>query len=214
MRRLVMTGVATALLTAGAPVASAHPNFHYEGGCQMVAVNDTTPGAQFGGPTIWNGVGTAAVVATRSNGLPAPLAPLVVQCELRINGVPITWWAAAGTGVAVGAVLVAFVATPNDVVEVCHDVWVNGEHHAGCDPSTLIKTVPQPVVDVVDGVLQSVVDPPLCVLLGTLSPGVPPTLVVGPDGDVTVAGALLYDCPPYGSAPNVDRLIPYVLVNP
>lgn len=50
--------------------------------------------------------------------------------------------------------------------------------------------------DLVNGVFVDHVDPTLCPLLGGLAPGTE-SLTVDPTGDVSVAGVLVWDCPPY-----------------
>lgn len=43
------------------------------------------------------------------------------------------------------------------------------------------------------------VDPPVCAAFTALPPGVEDVVTVDDEGDVSVAGELLWDCPPYGS---------------
>ncbi|MDQ1438546.1 MAG: hypothetical protein QOK43_2175 [Acidimicrobiaceae bacterium] len=43
----------------------------------------------------------------------------------------------------------------------------------------------------------SIVDPVLCPILGSLSPGVPGVVDIDPTGDTSIAGQPTWDCVPY-----------------
>lgn len=218
MKKLLAAGLTAGLLAAAAPPATAHPNHHYLGSCEFAVVNDTTPGGQLGGPTTWNGVAAVVVVATDTGNPPIPplpdrTAPISVDCDLYVNHVYRgTLVIASGTGVAVGVVQVAFSADPFDFVELCTEVVVGGEPHSHCDQVTT-QTVPPPLIElghiVVDPVLDGTIDPLLCPLLITVYPLVPG---IGPDGDITVLGDKVHDCPPYDPGGRQwHKYFPYVM---
>lgn len=204
MRRLLVAGLAAGLLATTAPAAVAHPTYHYEGGCELaVAVQDTTPGGQLGGRDVWTGVMSLAAVATDAAAVrfPQPTVPIDVRCWMRINGVDIGLSVfGAGAGFAFDLAHVTYLADPDrDWVEVCEDVWVNGEFHRACEPVVYTSVVPEPVLDLVQVLTDPILyqtDPLICPLLAVVR-GLPPTLYVDPDGDVYLFGDLVYDCPPY-----------------
>ena len=212
MRRPLLVALALCLFAVGSPAAHATPSYHYAGGCGMTVANDTTPGSQLGGPTQWNGEFDIVAVATNENlGTPAPTASIRVVCDLYINGS----WAGflpsvSGTGVAVAAGSISFIASPGDVVEICESVNVHGDPHVTCHLATTAG-IPGPVANLVSTVL-TVLDPTLCLLLGGAAPGLPGTVDVDPNGDVRVLGDTMYDCPPYGSTrpKYYDQAVMYV----
>lgn len=61
-----------------------------------------------------------------------------------------------------------------------------------CDIADFLCTV----YEIVEDALRQL-DPVLCTLLATLSPGVPGVVDITPEGDVYVLGTLVWDCPPY-----------------
>ena len=202
MRKLLAACAVAGLALSTAPAAHAHPFFDHRLGCVLVAASDTDPYQVLGGPTVWTGVAAVAVVATRADRVtPAPTAPVFARCDLYVNsGFQGTLVTASGTGVAAGAALATFTALPTDVVDICQEVWVAGEQHSYCAPVTTTQAVPQPVLDIAETLLHAL-DPLVCPLFAPLAPGLPPYLTVDPaTGDVSVLGALAYDCPPYGGS--------------
>ena len=124
MTRLVLAALAAAALAAP---AHAHPAYHYTGSCVSFATNVGTS---------WTGPVAVSVTATDSAGNPA-LVPISVKCHLKINGA--VWdvvAAGSGIGSAWGIGSAAYTADPDvDVVELCDEVVVGGEHHYACDPA-------------------------------------------------------------------------------
>lgn len=206
MRRTVLTAVLLGLLATTAPSAHATPDYHWTGGCGFTVFNDTTPGGQLGGRNVWNGeVDIVAIATNEHTSLPTPLAPISVQCELRVNSVSQgIVLSATGLGVAANAATLQFTALPSDYVEICDIVTVATDSHAPvCYGATLTQHPPQPVLDVfytlwdlVRWQVLTQLDPLICPLISTLAPGIGP-VTVDPTGDVDVYGEPIYDCPPY-----------------
>jgi hypothetical protein len=206
MKHLMAAGLAVGMLTLGAPVAQAHPNFHYLGGCGYVGVTDSTPGGLLGSGNSIFGVAFAAVVATTSAGIPSPTTPITVSCDQSINGSPPVGVIrpTSGTGVAAAAVQLTLSAASGSVVQFCEHVTVGGETHNLCRTATERPLLPQPVTDLI-APLKALLDSVLCPVLGGLAPGVPPVTIT-PAGDVSVGvfTVLIYDCPPYNGG-GLDR---------
>ena len=118
MKRLLLTALAATLL---APVsAHAHPLYHYTGGCAIAGPVGAGPGIPY-----------VAVVATYSDGTPAPTAPITATCALYrgsvAQGVIAGPASGFGTAAATGSPTVVL---PLDVL--CEGVDVNGEFHSSC----------------------------------------------------------------------------------
>jgi hypothetical protein len=215
MRPILAAGLAAGLLATLAPAASAHPDYHYLGGCVLAVADDTEPYGLLGGRSVWTGVAAVAVVATRDDGItPAPTAPISATCDLYVNGTPQGTIATApqADGVTAGANPTTFTANRGDWVEVCTTVHVNGEYHQSCATATETQVVPQPVLDLLDAALGPL-DPIICTTFYPLAPGIPGVVDVSPSGDVSILGAEMYDCPPYagGTRPPMRYLDTEVL---
>ena len=221
---LVATAVAGSLLVA-AP-AQAHPSYHYEGGCGYVTTNAPEGGED--DTTMWQGVAFAVVAATFVDPVPAPTVSISVECHFYKNGVyQGVYLSASGTGVAATASVFVFPAAPSDIVTTCEVVVVGGDHHTTCEDDSESPLIPEPVGEAIESVVNEVngvlmlLDPTLCPVLGSLSPGIPGVVDITPEGDMFVAGLIVRDCPPYGWGggpgvhPNVGTwatriLLPYV----
>lgn len=158
MKRLLLASLAGATALATVTPAQAHPNWHYEGGCDFTAVSDGTDSPH----TEWDGEIDVWAVATDASGIPAPNASITVDCELLING----WWpgtvvfscSTPGTGSVGCAGQFSFTADPDDVVTMCDNVTVNGEVHKNCPNLFWPPLVPHPVREVTDEVICLVTD--------------------------------------------------------
>ena len=199
---MIRTLLAAACLVATtAPVASAHPGHHYEGGCTFVAV--TADETSAGSDTAWAAVVTSSVVAVDAAGLPAAV-PVGASCEVTVGAAaPATFAPGHGVGVAAGGDATTLTFAGNVPVTVCDVVTVAGETHRACERATPTEPA-QPAVDVVDEILDAIwccVDPMdlmYCPILASLSPGVPGVVAVNSEGDVhVVTQGLVWDCPPY-----------------
>jgi hypothetical protein len=197
MKALIGAGLLGVLLQV--PVAHAHPDHHYLGGCSLAAANDGTPYWTFGGEPVWIGTIMAAAVATTADEVPVPdpLAPVDVACTLEINGQPLDQPRvdATGTGAAANAAPVSFVADLADVVRLCATVTVSGERHESCAEATVAHTPDE--VRNAEGTALNTLSHIVCPYLKLLHPGVPGVVEVTDDGDVYVAGGYAYDCPPH-----------------
>jgi hypothetical protein len=211
-KNLTLGAAALSLLVATAPVARADHG-QYVGGCSFLALNDTTPDGSLGGQNQWTGEIDTVVVATDWNGIPM-LASVDVECELLVNGVSQgVVLSASGTTVAASAGPFSYTAQEGDVVTLCDHVRVDWHTTTQCHDAVNTPLIPQPVVDVLDLLLDTTgqvvdlvneisiqaIDPILCPVLAALAPGVPGIVDIdGDDGDVYVLGAIFWDCPPYG----------------
>ena len=213
MRKILLAGVVAALAVGAVP-ASAHPNYHYEGGCGFQTLSDGGEDDQ----TTWTGSAQAAVVATDAAGLPAPTATISVECHVYKDGVyQNTILSASGQGAAATASEYEYQASPSAVITVCDVVTVNDEVHNACEDATTTPIVPEPVQEIIEGVFETVdpiiidaintvnelvvqhLDPLICAVLKLLAPGFPPYLVITPEGDVYIDGVFFWDCPPYAT---------------
>ncbi|HWL37298.1 MAG TPA: hypothetical protein VNQ77_14035 [Frankiaceae bacterium] len=137
-----------------------------------------------------------------------------IRCTLQLNGnrhadADLVSVASVTTpGVAVlPPTTIEYDAAVDDTVYLCAQVEIEGagtfywdddvdewstSPYAECDGA-----LQAPVDDPIDRVLwERVVDPLLCPLLAAASPGIGP-VAVAPEGDVSVAGSTVWDCPPY-----------------
>jgi hypothetical protein len=220
MRRRIPATVATlaALALATAPAAADPPDrTYYDGGCSFNSVNQR----DLDGDT-WRGQMYGYVVA--SSGTPAanPVRVTALRCELRVNWVPVLTVddaRTAGPFAVIAPTPIEYTASDGDTVSLCTYVDTldaQGRANSFVDCGALGPTTvpPQPVtwtvegvvealgpvLDVVDGVWIGTVDPVVCPVLAGLGPSPAEDLVgITPEGDVYVAGSLVYDCPPYAS---------------
>lgn len=201
MKKILLAGAAVGMLALAAP-AQAHPTHHYVGQCRISSVSDGGDDDQ----TTWTGQASIAVVATDASGVvPAPTAPISGQCDVYRNGVFFqTAVTASGTGAASNAVPWTYQSDPDDVMTVCTVVEVNGEPHSDCRDLTTTPIVPEPVqqvitfiIDTLNNEVFSKIDPTICPFLATGAPGIPGVIDINEEGDVSIAGDLFWDCPPY-----------------
>lgn len=131
MRRPLLTAAATLLATVLTPVppATAHPTYHWTGGCRWRATSDGTDSPT----TRWAGRIEVSVTATTASGLPSA-AWIDVHCMIVINGTrPGTVkFVAGGYGHAAGAGDFGYQADLDDTVTTCEEVEVAGEAHEAC----------------------------------------------------------------------------------
>jgi hypothetical protein len=128
-----------------------------------------------------------------------------LRCYVTVNGVERS---STPTGTGTGVVVTAGQVTYEDdfdVVALCTEVdgVTTGCREEPPEPcSDCGGPLPDWVgvlLDMVNGASATYVDPVVCPLLASSSPGVPGVVDVTPAGDVTVVGVgLLWDCPPYG----------------
>ena len=200
MRKILLGGVAAALIAAGAVPASAHPNYHYIGQCGFTTVSDGGDDDQ----TTWEGEFHSYFIATDAAGVPSPTTPISYECHAYKNGVYMGIYdSGSGIGFAGSSGYYTYQAAPTDVITVCEEVIVGGEHHTECSDADTTPIVPEPVQEAIEGIINDVndvlilLDPTICAILAQFSPGVPGVLDITPEGDVYVAGEFFWDCPPY-----------------
>lgn len=207
MRRLVLLGTVAGLVVVAAPGASAATTGQYvmyttpapNTICRFAVTNDTTPGAVFGGPDVWNGAVTIDYVTTISQGMPGTAT---VSCVVKVDGfeqsTPVLG-PVSGTGVVAATGRLTFTAVALvDTVELCAHVTIGSSTTVTCYPSVTMS------VDDVANTPIAVLDQVLCGALTTAAPvvnglGQPTVIRINPTyGDLYVAGFWVYDCPPYG----------------
>lgn len=191
MRRLAALTVVA--LLAAAPAATAHPTYHYAGGCYLLAATRTIDPS----PTRLSGVLAVAAVAETSNFAPAPGATIAATCTLRRNGTEVAHASSTGTTVAAAASEFIVTALPSDLLTVCWTITVETDAHTGCDPVSTAQVLPPQVTNTAGPVLRGLLDPLLCPLFARLV-GVPGVVETNAQGDLFVLGRSLYDCAPYG----------------
>ena len=212
MRTFALASVV--LLGAGLAVpAHAAVDNPYGIGCQLSTLADPTapPGtqaAQVGGGPL--------VLLDSTTGLPGSGT---LECRVQVNGpthadpgadsASVRGW---GVGaVTAGPAVVHYQAGVLDELYLCEELtddsdgttyYYDGTHDVwSTDPAVdCTWTVDDPggQDDPVDRVIREQVDPPVCAILAALAPGVPGVVDIAADGDLSVAGIWIWDCPPYG----------------
>lgn len=191
MKRLALTCLTAGLLVAAAPgaaLAAAGYVMSADGICSFRVANDTSDGAQFGGPDVWNGVVWMAYETPLQG---TTLATATVSCEATVNGVNqgTVLPSKTGQGPIADIGQIQFTAQVTDVVALCDVVIMNSVTTRTCHPATVS---PAPV------------NLSLCELAKSLAPTVnplaAPTVYIDPlTGDIHVLTLWILDCPPYGS---------------
>jgi len=171
--------------------------------------------------TVTNGQ-NQGVIADLSASQEATGAPsgATVKCWINVNGAkaPGTEIDASGLGVQQNEAQITFAAGDTDAVALCQQVifddgssWVGADGtNPDCPAAMSTQIPPQVVIDAINNLFVTVIDPTICpvlIQLGQLTGGgVPGVLTIGPDGDVNVIDPLgildpVEDCPPYQTTP-------------
>jgi hypothetical protein len=189
------------------PGASCTPNVggrctngkhHSSGGCFFSANSQ----ANVTQPDTYVGVLGARVVTTDNN---AP-DPADIHCDLQVNGNTVDTLDVAGTaaGVEVGQKTTTFVAHTDDVVTLFTTITDSDESSVSDTfggPADSFQIPPQAVIDLINGVFITYIDPAVCPILRTLAGPYGP-ITIAADGDVSITPDPLglnpiYDCDPY-----------------
>ncbi|MDQ1748124.1 MAG: hypothetical protein QOD07_2387 [Frankiaceae bacterium] len=201
----VIVGAASlAILGAVSPAASANAagdtirgGCHFDTNEQQIATNGQNEGV----------IGDVSVT-TDSSGAPTGAT---VTCVIEVNGVKQlgTQHSYTGVGVQAGSDQIVFSAGTNDTVLLCEDVTYadTTTEVENCPAATSQQIPPQPVIDLINGLFASTIDPVVCPALITLGQltggGVAGVVTIDSTGDVSVIDPLglginpVYDCPPY-----------------
>ncbi len=119
-----------------------------------------------------------------------------IRCYITVNGNEVgAEVTASGANAGANAARVSFAASDTDAVAICWDVTTSHGTTSDCAESTHIQIPPQAVLDALNSVLEQI-DPTICPVLAGLA-GTYGVITVGSDGDISVNGGLVYDCPPY-----------------
>ena len=209
-KKALLGSVAAAVMVLGLPMTSANadPGDSIHGGCSFNtdAQQQVTQGEN-------QGVIEATALLTTSANTPDGAAE--VDCKIQVNGqdapnteIDVKTNAA---GLAQGQKQIIFDdqngTLPSSLCE--KDTWGDGDTSGWvCQPSTEVQVPPQAVIDLLNTLFITVIDPNLCPVLIDLhnaGVGVPGVLTIASDGDVLVADPLglglnpVEDCPPYGT---------------
>jgi hypothetical protein len=160
------------------------------GFCSFAA---TAQQAVTGGTDTFTGVAYGFVATTNPESV-------TIRCTIRVDGAEVASTpTGSGSTVAVTAGQVTYTANEAQSVELCIE-WNGGE---ACADTTTQQVPPEEFWVLVNEVFQLVgepwaaVDLLACPLIAALAPGIPGLVDITPEGDVHVAGELVYDCPPY-----------------
>jgi hypothetical protein len=207
-KKALLGSVAAAVMVLGLPMtsASADAGDSVHGGCSFNtdSQQQVTQGQNNGA------IEVTALMLTSAN---TPDAGASVDCKIQVNGVDAPGTeidvAANAAGLVQGQAQISFDdqngTLPSALCE--KDNWGDGDTSGWvCQGSTEIQIPPQQVIDLLNTLFITVIDPTICPVLIQLhnaGVGIPGVLSIGPDGDVTVADPLglglnpVEDCPPY-----------------
>lgn len=175
MRTILATLLALVPLTLVAPAAEAENDSTFGGRCEYA------DGNLFSAVVVASGKPEQNPVTAR------------VTCWLRWQGTVRESRVFTGTGVVFGQRLVTNYPW-DDRLEVCTRVEFLSTGDPGfsyCTPSDVSH------YGYVLWQLTTIPDPYVCPMLKSLAPGLPPDVLIEPDGDVIVRGSAQWDCPPY-----------------
>jgi hypothetical protein len=199
------TATLAAVLLGGAwavPPAHAAADSTWDGQCFVNTVSqDPDPDHMR-----WIGVlGARVLVYSAATPADNPVSARVT-CRVLVNGVTVRQASFDGTVLVAGAGPLDFTAQANDLVQLCTDI----DYTSNATPTEVCayrdgNQIPPPLVwDAMEGALRpandtvaTYVDPVVCPLLAARAPGVPGVVDIDPTGDTSVAGGLVWDCPPY-----------------
>ena len=202
MKRVALTVLTCVAALLAAPAAHASGNYDtIWGGCAFA-----TDATASGGDTY---VGVLSDFSVSTTGLvPVPI-DATVTCSIQVNGVDapgtVHTYGDGTTAVQAGADPVSYTAGASDIVWLCEiDHFADGTTLTDrCGPTFGDQFPPQRVIDLVNFVFVSAVDPAACPALVKLAGNYPGGLTIAADGDVSVPDPLdlglnpVYDCPPY-----------------
>jgi hypothetical protein len=214
-QKVALTALAGSVMALVAPmtVANADQGDTLKGGCHFSTNQQQTA---------TNGQNEGAIadlsVSQEASGGPSGAT---VKCWIDVNGVeaPGTEISASGNGVQQASAQISFAAGDTDAVALCQQVsfddgstWVGPDGtNPDCPAAIETQIPPQVVIDAINNLFVTVIDPAICpelITLGQLTGGgVAGVVTIGPDGDVNVADPLalglnpVEDCPPYQTTP-------------
>ena len=194
MRKGLVALLALVPLTLGLQPASAGGNSSHIGNCEY------TPGVLY-----------APIVVYSADPVENPVTARVT-CSLWYPGSLVASFTATGTGFVTGAYPLTTVWVGN--LTVCTDIdYLStgdpSDHLCVADTESPVVGLMEPLFPTVNDVIATInalllqvgriPDPILCPRFGARAPGIPGVVDITPQGDVRVAGTLIWDCPPYGS---------------
>jgi hypothetical protein len=141
-----------------------------------------------------------------------------LRCYIRINGGEAASTPKESGTVAVRTLgLVTFTVPPDSFVEICTEIDAVTVSCSSVEISqippqevedllttledvvtTVEQTLPESLTNFIDNIKPGIVDPTLCPVLASLAPGAP-GVDISPEGDTTIVGDPVWDCPPYGN---------------
>ena len=194
MRTVLTAGLTTALVAAGVVAAPATHASHESVDCRLVAVAETT---LTGHARTFTGIAAGYVVGGVGEAVS-------IRCGVYVDGTlvfPIPG-PSSGTTAAVFAGQVTYDAEPTQTVELCAEWTAGSESGTTCfpvqretvSPNDVVDEATAPIVDAVGALL----DPVVCLATNTVDDvqDVRGAIDIEDDGDVTVLGVPVWDCPP------------------
>jgi hypothetical protein len=186
LKKIMLAASAVALMAIGAPTAHAAV---VRSGCGFDSLSQDTATGQ---NTFTGGAYGYAIFDDQGTH--------TLRCYVTVDGVPAPGGSTtpgSGTGFVATAGPVTYTAADGASVDLCTEI--DGVT-VGCGAATLTQIPPQEVIDLLDSLEIGLVDPLVCPVLASLSPGVPGVIDIAPEGDVTLVGlGGFWDCPPYGN---------------
>ena len=189
LKKIMMASLAVSALALNVPAAHAE-HAQYDCGFETLAQETAT-----GGQDTYTGAAYGFIAS------PTPQESVSIRCYVSVDGSDQGGTnTGSGTNFATTQGQVTFTASDTQEVLLCAE-WSAGSEgpEVECFPTTNTQIPPQPVIDLLDQIFAATgaVDFLLCPILGGLAPGVPGVLDITPEGDVSIAGSLFWDCPPY-----------------
>jgi hypothetical protein len=183
MRKVIVAALAACALGLGTAPAAHAAGATYDGpGCGFDALNGW--GAMYGAVVAYSTVETENPVSVR------------LTCVLKVEGQPYYTETYSGLGFAVGARQIEFPWWATDLV-MCETVEFLNTGDAPVSRCDEASDVIDDLWNLLTEIEVEYVDPLVCPVLAALSPGVPGTLDIDPEGDIYVLGQPQWDCPPY-----------------
>jgi hypothetical protein len=184
LKKLMFAGVAVGMMALNAPIAHAAV---VRSGCGFDTIAQET--ATGGQDTFTGGAYGYAIFDDQGTH--------TLRCYVTVDGGEVASTpTGSGTGVVTTAGTVTYTTSSTDV-DLCTEI--DGVT-TSCGDATLTQIPPQEVIDLLDSIEIGIVDPLVCPILASLSPGVPGVVDITPEGDTTLVGVgPFWDCPPYGN---------------
>jgi hypothetical protein len=194
LKNLLLATTAASALALGAPVAHADA---VRTQCSFDAIN--APAVQPDDPGTYTYTGVLYGFAVFDD-----QGSHTLRCYITVDGAEVAS-TATGAGTTFVGVAAPLQYTESDGSDVKTCTEIDGV--ASCEGPTTIYLPPgeypqlgEIVLGLLDDLVIGDVDPTVCPILASLSPGIPGVVEITPEGDTTIDGfGPFWDCPPYGN---------------